>query len=77
VISLWGLDFAALIGGGAIVTEFVFNLGGIGQYLADSIGSLDVPPVLTLTMFIAFFVVLFNTIVDIVYAWLDPRIRLA
>jgi peptide/nickel transport system permease protein len=77
VISLWGLDFAALIGGGAIVTEFVFNLGGIGQYLADSISALDVPPVLALTMFIAFFVVLFNTIVDIVYAWLDPRIRLA
>jgi peptide/nickel transport system permease protein len=77
VISLWGLDFAALIGGGAIVTESVFNLGGIGQYLASSISSLDVPPVLALTMFIAFFVVLFNTIVDIVYAWLDPRIRLA
>jgi peptide/nickel transport system permease protein len=77
VVSLWGLDFAAIIGGGAIVTEFVFSLGGVGQYAADSISSLDVPPVMALTMFIAFFVVLFNTIVDIVYAWLDPRIRLA
>jgi peptide/nickel transport system permease protein len=77
VISLWGLDFGAIIGGGAIVTESVFNLGGVGQYAADSIGSLDVPPVMALTIFIAFFVVLFNTIVDIVYAWLDPRIRLA
>ncbi len=77
VISLWGLDFGAIIGGGAIVTESVFGLGGVGQYAADSIGSLDVPPVMALTIFIAFFVVLFNTIVDIVYAWLDPRIRLA
>lgn len=77
VITLWGLDFGAIIGGGAIVTESVFNLGGVGQYAADSIGSLDVPPVMALTIFIAFFVVLFNTIVDIMYAWLDPRIRLA
>jgi peptide/nickel transport system permease protein len=77
VISLWGLDFGAIIGGGAIVTESVFGLGGVGQYAANSIGSLDVPPVMALTLFIAFFVVLFNTIVDIVYAYLDPRIRLA
>jgi peptide/nickel transport system permease protein len=77
VISLWGLDFGAVIGGGALVTESVFNLGGVGQYAADSIGNLDVPPVMALTIFIAFFVVLFNTIVDIMYAWLDPRIRLA
>jgi peptide/nickel transport system permease protein len=77
VISLWGLDFGAIIGGGAIVTESVFGLGGVGQYAANSISSLDVPPVMALTIFIAFFVVLFNTIVDILYAWLDPRIRLA
>jgi peptide/nickel transport system permease protein len=77
VISLWGLDFGAIIGGGAIVTESVFDLGGVGQYAADSISSLDVPPVMALTIFIAFFVVLFNTIVDILYAWLDPRIRIA
>ncbi len=76
VISLLGLDFGAVIGGGAIVTESVFNLGGVGQYAANSIGSLDVPPVLAITIFIAFFVVLSNTVVDIVYAWLDPRIRL-
>jgi peptide/nickel transport system permease protein len=77
IITLWGLDFGAIIGGGAIVTESVFNLGGVGQYAANSIGSLDVPPVMALTIFIAFFVVLFNTVVDILYAWLDPRIRLA
>ena len=57
IISLWGLDFAAVIGGGAILTESVFNLHGVGQYAAESIRQLDVPPVLVITMFGAFFVV--------------------
>src|SRR3954453_20527497 len=76
IVSLWGLDFGAIIGGGAIVTESVVGIGGGGEYAADSIQALDVPPVMALTMFIAFFVVFFNAIVDIMYAWLDPRIRL-
>jgi peptide/nickel transport system permease protein len=76
IISLWGLDFGAVLGGGAILTEAVFDLQGVGQYAAESIGQLDVPPVLAITMFGAFFIVLLNAIVDIVYAWLDPRIRL-
>jgi len=75
IVSLWGLDFGAVIGGGAILTEKVFNLQGVGQYAADSISALDVPPVLTITIFGAFFIVLLNTLVDITYAWLDPRIR--
>jgi peptide/nickel transport system permease protein len=75
IVTLWGLDFGAVIGGGAILTETVFDLQGVGQFAADSIGQLDVPPVLAITMFGAFFIVLLNTIVDIVYAWLDPRIR--
>jgi peptide/nickel transport system permease protein len=76
IVTLWGLDFAAVIGGGAILTETVFDLQGVGQYAADSIGQLDIPPVLTIVMFGAFFVVLLNTVVDILYAALDPRIRL-
>jgi len=76
IVSLWGLDFASVIGGGAILTESVFNLHGVGQYAADSIGQLDVPPVLVITMFGAFFVVLLSALVDIVYAALNPRIRL-
>jgi peptide/nickel transport system permease protein len=76
VVTLWGLDFAVVIGGGAILTETVFNLQGVGQYAADAIGQLDQPPILAVTMFGAFFVVLFNAVVDIVYAALDPRIRL-
>jgi peptide/nickel transport system permease protein len=76
IVTLWGLDFAAVIGGGAILTETVFDLQGVGQYAAESVGQLDIPPVLTIVMFGAFFVVLLNTIVDILYAALDPRIRL-
>jgi len=76
IITLWGLDFGAVLGGGAILTETVFDLQGVGQYAADSIGQLDVPPVLAVTLFAAFFIVLLNAIVDIVYAYLDPRIRL-
>ena len=68
IVTLWGLDFGAVIGGGAILTETVFDLQGVGQYAAESIGQLDVPPVLAITMFGAFFIVLLNTIVDIVYA---------
>ncbi len=76
VVTLFGLDFAGVLGGGAILTEAVFDIQGVGQYAADSVTQLDVPPVLTVTMFGAFFIVLLNTIVDVVYAFLDPRIRL-
>jgi peptide/nickel transport system permease protein len=76
VIALFGLDFAAVIGGGAILTESVFGLHGVGQYAADSIGRLDVPPILVITMLTAFTVVVLGAVVDIVYAVLDPRIRL-
>ncbi len=77
IVTLWGLDFGMVLGGGAILTETVFDLQGVGQYLAESVGRLDVPPVLTVTIFGAFFIVLLNTLVDIVYAALDPRIRLS
>jgi peptide/nickel transport system permease protein len=77
IVTLWGLDFGAVLGGGAILTETVFDLQGVGQYAADSVDQLDVPPVMAITMFGAFFIVLLNTIVDILYAALDPRIRLS
>jgi peptide/nickel transport system permease protein len=76
IISLWGLDMAAVIGGGAILTESVYNLHGVGQLAADSIGRLDIIPILEIVMLTAFVVVVFAAIIDIVYAYLDPRIRL-
>lgn len=76
IVTMFGLDFAVLLGGAALVTETVFNLPGVGQYEAQAIGNLDVPPILVGAMFTAFFVVLFGAVVDILYAVLDPRIRL-
>jgi peptide/nickel transport system permease protein len=76
IVSLFGLDFASVIGGGAILTESVFNLNGVGQYAATSVQQLDIPPVLVITIFGAFTVVVLGALVDILYAVLDPRIRL-
>lgn len=76
IITLFGLDFGAVIGGTAIVTESAFDLHGVGQYAADSASGLDLPPIMAITIFGAFFIVLFNTLVDLAYARLDPRIRL-
>src|SRR5579859_229861 len=76
IITMFGLDFATLIGGAALVTENVFNIPGIGQYEAQAIGNIDVPPIMVGAMFTAFFVVLFSALSDVVYALLDPRIRI-
>jgi peptide/nickel transport system permease protein len=76
IIAMFGLDFATLLGGAALVTEAVFNIPGVGQYEAMAIGNLDVPPILVGAMFTGFFVVLFGALADIMYAVLDPRIRL-
>jgi peptide/nickel transport system permease protein len=76
IVTLFGLDFGAAIGGGAILTESIFNLQGVGQYAAQSVGSLDLPPVMGTTLYAAAFIVLLSALVDIAYAYLDPRIRL-
>ncbi len=65
IVTLFGLDFGAVVGGGAILTETVFNLNGVGLYAGQAIGTLDLPPMMAVTMFGAFFIVLFNTLVDI------------
>jgi peptide/nickel transport system permease protein len=76
IVTIFGLDFGAVVGGGAILTEAIFSLNGVGQYAYESILNHDLPPIMAITLFGAFFVVFFNTLVDIAYAYLDPRIRL-
>ncbi len=76
IISLWGLDIAQVIGGGAILTETVFNLHGVGQLAAESIGNFDTITLLCIVMLTAICVVVVGALVDILYAVLDPRIRL-
>ncbi len=75
IVTLFGLDFASVLGGGAILTETVFDLHGVGQYAAQSINNFDLPPIMGVTLFGAFFIVIFSMLVDLFYAYLDPRIR--
>ena len=75
IVTLFGLDFGALLGG-AILVEAIFPLEGIGQYGFEALTTFDLPPIMAITLFGAFFIVLFNALVDIAYAYLDPRIRL-
>jgi peptide/nickel transport system permease protein len=75
IVTLFGLDFAAVLGGSAILTETVFDLKGVGWYAAQAVQDLDLPPIMGVTIYATFFIVLFSVVVDLVYAWLDPRIR--
>jgi len=74
VVTVVGTEFAFLVGG-LVVTETVFNLPGVARYLVDAILWRDYPVVQNLVMFIAIVVVLANLTVDLMYGWLDPRIR--
>jgi peptide/nickel transport system permease protein len=74
-VSLFGLDFGALVGGAALLTEVVFGLHGVGKLTYDSLQNLDLPVIMACVMYAAFFVVFVNAIVDVLYAWLDPRVR--
>jgi peptide/nickel transport system permease protein len=74
VVTMFGLDLAGLLGG-AFITETVFNLPGVGQYAVHSIFLNDFPSVMGVTILGAFFIALANLLVDVAYAFLDPRVR--
>ena len=74
IVTIFGLDFGLLLGG-ALLTETVFNLPGIGAYAYNAIQQNDLPQILGVTLVAAFFVVFANLVVDIVYAVVDPRVR--
>ena len=74
-VSLFGLDFAALVAGGALLTEVVFGIHGVGYLTWQALTNLDLPTLMATTIYGAFFIVLINALVDVAYAWLDPRIR--
>ena len=75
VVTLFGLDFGAVVGGTVILIEPIFGLEGVGQYAQESVAHLDLPPLMALTLYGAFFVVFFNMLADLTYLWLDPRSR--
>ena len=74
-VTMFGLDFGALIGGTALLTEVVFGLNGIGRLTYLALLTLDLPMILATVIYASFFVVAANAVVDILYAVLDPRVR--
>lgn len=76
-VSLFGLDFGVLVGGGALLTEVVFGLPGVGLLTYQSLVSLDLPVIMATVIYGAFFITVASAVVDLLYAFLDPRIRLA
>ncbi len=75
IVTVFGLDIGQLLGG-AILTEAVFSLPGIGKLAIDAVNQKDLPIILGVTLFGAFFIVLANFLVDLLYAVIDPRVRL-
>jgi peptide/nickel transport system permease protein len=74
VVTMFGMDVALLIGG-AVITETVFNIQGLGAWAVNAVASQDLPAVIGVTLCLAFAVSFMNLIVDLLYAYLDPRVR--
>jgi len=74
IITIFGMDLGALLGG-AIITEHTFSLNGLGQFTVLAVENQDLPEILGVTMLAAFFIIIANLVVDILYAVVDPRVR--
>ena len=74
VVTILGLDLGALLGG-AILTETVFNIPGIGRLAFEAIQKSDLPTIQGTVLLAAFFIILLNLVVDVIYGFLDPRVR--
>jgi peptide/nickel transport system permease protein len=73
-LTMLGMDIAGLVSGSVII-EVVFNLNGVGQWAISAVSSDDIPSVLAVTLLGAVLVVAANLVVDVLYAYLDPRIH--
>ena len=74
-VNIWGLDFSHAFGGFVLYVEVIFGLPGVGDLTANTLGSFDLPPIVALAVYLALVVVLFSALVDVIVAWLDPRLR--
>ena len=74
-VNIWGLDFSHAFGGFVLYVEVIFGLPGVGALTAETIGTFDLPPIVALAVYLAIVVVFFSALVDVVVAWLDPRLR--
>lgn len=75
IVTIFGLDLGLLLGG-AVLTETTFSLPGLGKYAIDAIVRNDLPKIMGVVMLASFFIVFANLIVDLLYAVVDPRVRL-
>jgi peptide/nickel transport system permease protein len=75
VVTMLGMDIAIALGG-AVLVENVFGLPGLGQLAVTAVGTFDLPVIIGTVVFASIMVITFNLLVDILYAWIDPRIRL-
>jgi peptide/nickel transport system permease protein len=76
IITIFGMDLGLLLGG-AILTEYTFGLYGLGEFTIEAINNQDLPEIMGVTLLATFFVVIANVVVDILYAVIDPRVRLS
>jgi peptide/nickel transport system permease protein len=74
IITIFGMDLGLLLGG-AILTEVTFSMHGLGEFTFLAIQNQDLPEILGVTMLAAFFIVIANLVVDLLYAVVDPRVR--
>ena len=74
IITIFGMDLGALLGG-AILTEYTFSLHGLGLFTIEAIQNQDFPEIMGVVLLAAFFIVIANLCVDILYAVVDPRVR--
>jgi peptide/nickel transport system permease protein len=75
VLTIFGLDLGLLLGG-AVITEYTYSLHGLGLFTIEAINNSDLPEIMGVVLLAAFFIVIANLIVDILYAAVDPRVRL-
>ena len=76
VVTMLGMDIGLALGG-AVFTETIYNLPGLGRTAITALNALDLPTVEGIVVFSTFAIIIFNLVVDLLYAWIDPRIRLA
>src|ERR1022692_746652 len=74
IVTIFGMDLGLLLGG-AVITEYTFSLHGLGLFTIEAVQNQDLPEILGVTMLAAFFIVVANLAVDILYAVVDPRVR--
>ena len=75
VVTILGMDIGLALGG-AIFTEAIYSLPGLGQHVRSSLDNFDLPVILGIVVFATMCIIVFNVLVDVIYAWVDPRIRL-